>query len=233
MNPDVLRSTWAQALAVGDPFVEWFYAVLFVEHPELRPLFGANMTEQRAKLADTLDLVVKGADNLEAAVPILQRLGRMHRRFGVRPEHYPAVGAALAATFAHYLGDEWTVEAHETWGQAYSLVAGVMIQAAADAEQAGERAYTDALVLAVTPGQAGVTHVALDSDCGHDWDDTEPVTVRLAEWPGTWRPYIHDGPTLILPAGDRHRSAMLLRAAKAGDHVLVATVEPVDQEDSQ
>src|SRR5690554_450383 len=118
MDVDLLRATWHHAGRFGDRFVAWFYGQLFYAHPELRDLFGVDMAGQRRKLADTLDLVVAGADNLEAVAPKLRKLGRMHRRYGVTVDMYPAVGEALIVTFARFLGDDWTPDAEATWTQA-------------------------------------------------------------------------------------------------------------------
>lgn len=233
MNVDLLRSTWATAAGYGDELVAWFYATLFFEHPELRGLFGVDMAAQRAKLADTLDLVVEGADNLEAVAPKLVRLGRMHRRFGVTPEMFPAVGSALLATLARFLGDEWTDEARDTWTQAYRLVSGVMVDAYRRADAAGERAVWDVLVLDVRRGD-GVLHVTVDAEGGYPIEPGAPVDVRLADQPGTWRrlAFALDGPSIVAPVGPRPDGVTLaLLSAAPGDHLWLAVpVDHVDQE---
>jgi hemoglobin-like flavoprotein len=226
VNVSLLRSTWATAAGFGDGFVASFYARLFLAHPELRDLFGVDMAGQRAKLADTLTLVVAGADNIEAVVPKLRRLGRMHRRFGVVANHYPAVGAALAATFEHYLGDDWTPEAHDTWRQAFELVAGVMMDAAGEADRAGGRARWDALVLDVTRTD-GVLHLHLDPECGYPWPPAAHVDVRLADRAGTWRQLMATGSTVLAPVDARPDPVTLgLLLLQPGDHLWVT----VDQE---
>lgn len=148
MNVDLLRSTWAEAQAYGDDLTAHFYTTLFGTHPELRPLFPPNMVEQRSHIHAMINLVVR-ADNLEAVIPRLQRLGRDHRGYGAVAAHFPVVVDTLVGlpdrpddapvpTLEFFLGDAWTVETAATWREALDLVAGVMVRAGAEASAAGE-----------------------------------------------------------------------------------------------
>lgn len=232
MNVDLLRSTWQHAGRFGDRFVAWFYGQLFYAHPELRDLFGVDMAGQRRKLADTLDLVVAGADNLESVAPRLRKLGRMHRRYQVTVDMYPAVGEALIVTFARFLGDAWTPQAEATWTQAYDLVAGVMVDAHREADRVEDRASWDVLVLDVARDRVRLT-VVVDGDCGFPFDGAAAVDVRLPDRPG-WRtiPCGRGRPSLVVPVPARpDRFTLSLLALEPGDHLWLApTVDPVDQE---
>jgi hemoglobin-like flavoprotein len=135
MDTDLLKRTWEQVSRHGDLLPAYFYAHLFLTHPELRPMFKPGMAEQRDRLVTALGDVVSNVNNLDAVIPTLQHLGRDHaRRHGVLPEHYPAVGAALLATLEHHLGDTWTPESAATWAEAYEVVASVMVAAAGEGE---------------------------------------------------------------------------------------------------
>src|SRR3712207_3868042 len=90
---------------------------------------------QRDRLFQALGQVVEYVDDLDRLVPILQGLGRDHRKFGTVAEHYPAVGASLLATLKHF-DDDWDDALAQDWTAAYGLVAQVMVEAAdAAAEQ--------------------------------------------------------------------------------------------------
>jgi NAD(P)H-flavin reductase/hemoglobin-like flavoprotein len=130
-----MRANFAKATATGDEAPLYFYSHLFLSHPETRALFPVSMAHQRDRLFAALGDVVGRVDDLEALVPILQQLGRDHRKFGTVAAHYPAVGASLLATLEHF-DDEWTPELAKSWSEAYDVVATVMIEAAeAAAEQ--------------------------------------------------------------------------------------------------
>jgi hemoglobin-like flavoprotein len=158
-----IKATWAKASALGDAVPAFFYAVLFVAHPELRDLFPVSMAAQRDRLFGALGRVVSQVDNADALVPYVAQLGRDHRRFDVRPEHYPAVGQALLTTLEHFLGDEWTPDVAADWQAAYGVLAQVMVEAAEaakatpawwDAEVvAHERRSPEIAVLQIVPGQ--------------------------------------------------------------------------------
>jgi hemoglobin-like flavoprotein len=71
-----------------------------------------------------LGAVVSNIDEIDNVVPLLEQLGRDHRRFSV---HYTAVGASLLATLQHFLGRLWMPDLADTWTQAYGLVAKVRL----------------------------------------------------------------------------------------------------------
>jgi hemoglobin-like flavoprotein len=108
-----------------------FYQRLFELDPSLRPLFTSDLRSQGAKLMATLALAVNGLSRPESIVPAVQSLGRRHVGYGVQPAHYQIVGQALLDTLATALGDQYTVDVADAWTAAYSLLAGVMQEAAA------------------------------------------------------------------------------------------------------
>ena len=160
MDIPAMRANFAKAAATGDEAPLYFYSHLFLSHPETRELFPVSMAHQRDRLFSALGDVVARVDDLDALVPILQQLGRDHRKFGTLAAHYPAVGASLLATLEHF-DDEWTPELAKTWSEAYDVVATVMIQAAEEAAEepawweadvvGHERRTIDVAVLQVRP----------------------------------------------------------------------------------
>ncbi len=144
MDIPAMRANFAKAAAVGDEAPLFFYSHLFLSHPETRRMFPVSMAHQRDRLFQALGEVVARVDDLDALVPILQQLGRDHRKFGTVAEHYPAVGASLLATLEHF-DDEWDEELAKNWTAAYELVADVMVKAADEA--ADEPAWWEARVV--------------------------------------------------------------------------------------
>jgi nitric oxide dioxygenase len=59
-----------------------------------------------------------------------KNLAVKHIDYGVKPEHYTAVGNALLRTLAKGLGTDFTPEVRAAWVEAYRLLAGVMKEAA-------------------------------------------------------------------------------------------------------
>ncbi len=91
----LIRSSFAVVAPRADEVARHFYATLFGLVPETRELFPVNMEVQRSRLLRALVHVVQMVDRPAALVPFLEQLGRDHRKFGVGPEHYDAVGVAL------------------------------------------------------------------------------------------------------------------------------------------
>src|SRR6476619_4073887 len=103
MDTQRLKSTWKAVTQHGDDVALYFYAHLFVSHPELRSMFPLVMSAQRDRLVGALGRVVSSVDDLGSVVPFVQQLGRDHRRFSVIAEHYDAVGASLLWTLSYFL----------------------------------------------------------------------------------------------------------------------------------
>ena len=133
LNLDVIRSTWAQVLPIADQAADLFYGRLFEIAPEVEPLFAStDMSAQKGKLLSALNLAVQNADNPGALVPVLEDMGRRHVAYGVKDEHYDAVGAALIWTLEQGLGEAFTKEARAAWTGVYGLVSGTMRRAAGE-----------------------------------------------------------------------------------------------------
>jgi len=128
---DLIRASWTSVDPIQDVAGALFYDRLFELDPALRRLFrNADMAQQHKILIQTLTVVVKSLDRLDQLVPAIEALGRRHAGYGVRPEHYETVGAALLWTLGQNLGDAFTSDVEHAWTQAYSTLASVMIAAA-------------------------------------------------------------------------------------------------------
>jgi methyl-accepting chemotaxis protein len=116
---------------VADEVVASFYDQLFAEYPEVRPMFPAQLAGQREKLLTAIVDLVTNYERPEALLPALTALGRKHDAFGVRIDHYSAVGLTLLSTLRHFAADAWTPAYEGAWLRAYTFAAGVMMQAGA------------------------------------------------------------------------------------------------------
>ena len=134
MNLELLRSTFAVVRENADDVTRRFYDHLLNTYPQVRPLFTeTDFASQRKKLAQSIGAVVAAADNADTLIPLLDKLGRSHKDYGVKPEQYPFVAHSLLATLAATFGEAWTAEAAETWTAALDLVSDEMIEAQARA----------------------------------------------------------------------------------------------------
>jgi hemoglobin-like flavoprotein len=137
MDIDALETSFDLVAPKGDELMEIFYADLFAVAPSVQPLFaGTDMARQHAMLLAALVLLRKSLRDLDAAVPTLKRIGGRHVGYGARPEHYPVVGSVLIGAMAQVAGSAWEPRYEEAWNEAFGVVAGVMIEGAAEAELA-------------------------------------------------------------------------------------------------
>jgi NAD(P)H-flavin reductase/hemoglobin-like flavoprotein len=181
-----MRANFAKAAATGDEAPLYFYSHLFLSHPETRQLFPVSMAHQRDRLFSALGDVVARVDDLDALVPILQQLGRDHRKFGTVAAHYPAVGASLLATLEHF-DDQWTPELAKDWTEAYTLVAEVMI-AAAD-EAAGQPAWWEADVVGHHRRTIDVAVLQVRPRTRYDYHAGQSISLETDLRPRLWRYY--------------------------------------------
>jgi hemoglobin-like flavoprotein len=79
-------------------------------------------------------LLRKSLRNLDAILPTLHGLGARHAAYGAQASHYPVVGAVLIASMAEVAGLDWRPEYEDAWAEAYSVVAGAMLDGAAEVE---------------------------------------------------------------------------------------------------
>jgi len=126
-----IEASFRLVAPIAEPAAALFYAKLFALDPSLRPMFrDTDLTAQGRKLMQAIGFVVAHLRRPEALLPVVADLGRRHGGYGVRPEHYATVGAALLDTLAEGLGPDFTPEARDAWASAYGLLARVMIEAA-------------------------------------------------------------------------------------------------------
>lgn len=126
----LIQSSWASVVPIQDTAAGLFYQRLFSLDPAIQPMFKGDMKEQGRKLMAMLNAVVNGLTRLDELVPVAQQLARRHVGYGVQPQHYDTVGAALLWTLEQGLGSAFTDEVKTAWATAYGTLSQVMKDAA-------------------------------------------------------------------------------------------------------
>lgn len=187
-SPDavLIRRTMAEVTPVADKVTSYFYALLFVRHPDLRALFPPAMDVQRDRLLKALLTTAEHIDNTPVLVDYLQNLGRGHRRYGTRPEHYPAVGECLIGALSKYAGSVWDAETEAAWIRTYTTISQVMIDAAAvDELRAPPWWYAEVVSRELrTPDVAVLT---LRPDQPYPFLAGQYASLETSWWPRIWR----------------------------------------------
>ena len=186
MDVQRLQESFARMAMHGDAVPLFFYADLFLRHPETRDLFPVSMAAQRDRLVHALGRIVSDVEHVDALGEYLRGLGREHRKFGAIAEYYPYVGVSLVATLAHFNGPAWTPELAADWKAAYDLVAQVMIGAAA--EDAGTRpAFWEVIAHELRRFDIATLRVATTEPL--HYLPGQSVSMESAQRPRIWRFY--------------------------------------------
>ncbi|WP_208024561.1 globin domain-containing protein [Amycolatopsis pithecellobii] len=127
----LIQDSWAKAEPYLPEVTQFFYGMLFTLAPATRDFFPINIDVQRNRMFRALVHVVQMVDQPDDLVPFLRQLGRDHRKFGVIPKHYEAIGTALLAAMRSQLGQDWTPEVERAWAEAFTIIARQMQEAAA------------------------------------------------------------------------------------------------------
>lgn len=107
-----------------------FYENLFEIDPNLRPMFGEDLSEQSNKALFAFGAVVAQIHDLDVCREMTRGLATRHVGYGVLPEHYPKVGEAVILTVSRVMEDAMTSEIESAWQKAYDAIANAMIETA-------------------------------------------------------------------------------------------------------
>ena len=123
----LLQSSWQQLRPIRETAADLFYGRLFELDPQLRAMFRGDLTEQGHRLTAMLDQVILKLHDFERLEPTLEALGERHEGYGVKEEHYDAVGAALLWTLGVGLGEDFSEEVESAWSKLYGAITAVML----------------------------------------------------------------------------------------------------------
>ncbi|CAL9628538.1 Flavohemoprotein [Streptomyces sp. enrichment culture] len=124
--------------------IDRLYDAMFEHHPYLRGLFPESMAFQRAHLERALRHLIDHLHRPDELRAFCTRLGRDHRKLGVRPVHYEVFEASLAEALRGCAGAGWSRDLEQAWLRMLRFAVAAMV---AGAEEAlAEPPYWDAVV---------------------------------------------------------------------------------------
>lgn len=182
----------------------YFYAHLFAADSEISAMFPAAMHAQRQRFYRAIrriaTLAAPASDPAAVAelTSYLNALGRAHRKFGARKEHYASFRIAMRTTadkFAPARGgvpdgteDPDQADAAVDWEVAFDRAAEIMIAAAEeDAEHAP--AWWTAEVTGHELRTPGIAVLTVQPSEPFPYRPGQHLTVQTPRWPRVWRRY--------------------------------------------
>ena len=138
---DIVKATAPAVAANAEQITRRFYTLMFAGDPQVRAFFNQahqHSGGQQRALAGAICAYAANIDNLAALGPAVEVIAQKHCSLGIKAEHYPIVGKHLLVAIKDVLGDAATDAVIAAWGEAYGLLAQVLIEreAAIYAEQA-------------------------------------------------------------------------------------------------
>ncbi|MFC3214495.1 MULTISPECIES: globin domain-containing protein [Novosphingobium] len=134
----IVKSTAPAIEQYGVDITTAMYARL-LQDPEIAAMFdraAQESGEQPRRLAGAILAYAKNIDKLQNLGPAVQRMVARHVETGVKAEHYPQVAAALLPAIRDVLGEDVaTDDVLAAWGEAYWMLADILIAAEAQAYQ--------------------------------------------------------------------------------------------------
>lgn len=126
----LVKNSWRPFRRIDPKLVgDVFYSKLFIEHPSLQRLFSSNMDEQYHKLFDMVNIFIARLTDMDKLETDMALLARRHVHYGVKKEHYSAVGNALIWTVKQGLGKDWAPAIADAWIACYTKLSAIMIRA--------------------------------------------------------------------------------------------------------
>lgn len=184
------QETINRHLALVTPFsglITHLYQAMFEQHPYLRGLFPDSMDFQQAHLERAFWYLIEHLDRPEEVADFCARLGRDHRKLGVRPVHFEVFESALVAALRRSAGERWVEELEQAWVRMVRFAVDSMVDGAREA--LAEPPYWNAAVTGHRVCGPGVAVLRVRT--------AEPFPYRAGQYtriespllPHTWRPY--------------------------------------------
>src|SRR3954471_14501557 len=127
---DLVKATVPALETHGLAITQRMYDRMF-RNPDIRDLFNQShhgeTGSQPKALAAAAGAYARHIDNLGALASRVERIAQKHVGLSILPEHYPAVAESLLGAIKDVLGDAATDEILAAWGDAYWLLADVLI----------------------------------------------------------------------------------------------------------
>ena len=129
MTPEqiaMVQESFKKVVPIAGTAADLFYDRLFEIAPDVRRMFPDDLREQKMKLIAMLATAIANLHQVDKIIAAVEGLGRRHASYGVKPEHYQPVGAALLWTLEQGLGADFTPPVKAAWTDTYMTLAGVM-----------------------------------------------------------------------------------------------------------
>src|SRR5262245_31553388 len=99
----LVQNSFEKVRPIAGAAADLFYDRFFTVDPSLRVLFGDDLKQQSRKVMHMIGVLVKGLDNMQQLMPLIEELGRRHAMYGIKNNHYDTFGDSLLWTLERAL----------------------------------------------------------------------------------------------------------------------------------
>jgi len=139
LNVKLLRESFALVAPQAEIIADRFYATLFEDYPQVKPLFkNSNMVGQKKALIKSLIFVIENLEKPEDLAAGLYQLGERHVNYEVQESQFPAVGRTLIKVLAEVAGDAWNADLEKAWSDAYAAIQSLTLKGFKEAKEKKE-----------------------------------------------------------------------------------------------
>jgi NAD(P)H-flavin reductase/hemoglobin-like flavoprotein len=184
------QQTITRHLPLVTPFsdlIAHLYEAMFASHPYLRGLFPDSMEFQRTHLERAFWYLIEHLDRPDEVAAYCARLGRDHRKLGVRPVHYEVFEAALAEALRRSAGERWTDDLEQAWLRMLRFAVAAMVDGADEA--LAEPAYWNGTVTDHQLRRPDLAVLRVRTAEPYPYRAGQYARLQSALLPHTWRPY--------------------------------------------
>lgn len=138
---DIVKATAPAVAQTGPALTAHFYERMFSHNPELKDIFNMSNQrngDQREALFNAICGYAANIENLEALLPVVEKIAHKHTSFMITAEQYQIVGGHLLGTIDELLSPGQ--EVLDAWGEAYGLLANIFINREEEIYQENESA---------------------------------------------------------------------------------------------
>lgn len=174
-------------VAPFDALIAHLYRAMFEQHPYLRGLFPDSMDFQRAHLERAFWYLVENLDRPDEVAAFCARLGRDHRKLGVRPVHFEVFEAALAEALRRRAGAAWVPELEAAWLSMVGFAVAAMVGGAEEA--VGEPVSWQATVTGHQLRRPDLAVLRVRTAEPFPYRAGQYTSIESPRLPHAWRPY--------------------------------------------
>lgn len=98
----IIQNLWNKISSDTSKIAKIFYQNLFEKNPEFKKLFKEDELRQEVKFINTMTFIIRNLDRLDEGFFEIEKLGKRHKGFRVKPKYYPVFREAFIEIFSNY-----------------------------------------------------------------------------------------------------------------------------------